>query len=190
MSDIVSIIIAKKEESNQKVDGHGLLRVSLEAQQSGDNTVFSCSVQNIGDKEIRLKNTYLFIDQGVYNTVNHSYEFPFLQKKFLGIAGIADEDCIGCDLCKKGIAKYPKDTPHISKFYNESGIIPFCECYPLYHLSSESILCMAPKETFTEELVVKLEPGVFRAILMCVPDPKTCDCMCCNKCFCVSLQKN
>ena len=190
MSDIVTVVIASKEESNQQMDEHGLLKVSLETQQNGDYTVFSCSIQNIGNKEIGLNNTFLFVDQGVYNSNNQSYEFPFLQKKYLGIAGIADEDCIGCALCRKGIAKYPKDATHISEFYKESGITPFCECYPLHHLSSKSILYMSPKETFTEELVLTLKPGVYRAILMCVPDQNTCDCMCCNKCFCVNTSRD
>lgn len=189
MSDIVSVIIASKEESNQKMDEHGLLRVGLKTQQSGDCIVFSCSIQNIGNKEIGLNNTYLFVDQGVYNSKNQSYEFPFLQKKYLGIAGIADEDCIGCALCRNGIAEYPKDVSHINEFYKESGITPFYACYPLHHLSSKSILYMSPKETFTEELVVTLKPGVYRAILMCVPDQNTCDCMCSNKCFCVNSRE-
>lgn len=190
MSDIVSIIIANKEESRLQMEEHGVLRVSLTTQQNENNTIFSCSIQNIGKKEIGLHNTFLFVDQGVYNEKNHSYEFPFLQKKFLGIDGIADEDCIGCALCRKGIVKYPKDTPHIREFYKKSGITPFCACYPLHHLSSKSILYMAPNETFTEELVLTLDPGVYRAILMCVPDQSTCDCMCSNKCFCVNSLKD
>ena len=189
MSDNVSIIIAAKKESELQVDEHGLLQVRLSTQQSGNNTIFSCRIKNIGNKEIGLNNTFLFVDQGVYNSNNRSYEFPFLQKKFLGIAGIADEDCIGSALCRKGMAKYPNDIPHINEFYKDSGITPFCECYKLRHLSSESILYMAPNETFSEELVVTLEPGVYRAVLMCVPDQNTGDCMCCNKCFCVNPWK-
>ena len=167
------------------MEEHGILRVDLSTQQNGSNTVFSCSILNVGNVAIGLNNTYLFIDQGVYNSQNRSYEFPFFQKKFLGIEGVADEDCIGCAYCRKGKAEYPKEAPQISEFYKDKKVVPFCECYSLKHLSSSSILYMGPNERFTEELVLRLEPGVYRAILMCVPNPETCDCMCCNKCFCV-----
>lgn len=167
------------------MEERGVLRVNLGTHISEAIVIFSCSIQNIGNTEIGLHNTFLFVDQGVYNSTNHAYEFPFLQKKFLGIKGVADEDCIGCALCREGRAKYPKDVSHIRQFYANCNLRPFTECYQLQHLSSASILYMAPNETFSEELVIKLEPGVYRAILMCVPDPKTCDCMCCNRCFCV-----
>ena len=163
----------------------GTLRVILDVKQSQNNTIFSCCIQNIGNTAIGLYNTFLFLDEGVFNPHNNLYEFPFLQKKYLGIEGVADEDCIGCAHCRKGDSTYPMQYPHIKQFYDEFRFEPFCQCYPLHHLSSNSILYMAPNESFTEELVVKLNKGVYRAILMCVPTPESCDCMCCNKCFVV-----
>lgn len=165
--------------SNEK----GLLRVSLEVQTLGELTRFSCSVSNVGVGDIALGNTFLFIDQGLFNEETQAYMFPFIQKKFLGIEGIADEDCVACAQCKKGEALYPLSYSHVREFYK--GNTSFCNCYSLPHLSSKSILYMAPKEMFTEELILKLYQGVYRAILVSVPRPGSCDCICCNRCFSV-----
>lgn len=163
--------------------GKGLLRVSVDVHQVGEFSQLRCSISNIGTADIALNRTYLFVDQGIYNESNSSFEFPFLQKKFLGIDGVADEDCIGCALCKSNNPAYPLSYSHISNFYKSSK--PFCNCYPLPHLSCDSILYMAPDEIFTEDIVLKLKKGVYRAILMSVPKPESCDCICCNRCFCV-----
>lgn len=184
MSDNVSVVIATKHEEKNEMPKLGVLQVELETKQTGDNIVFSCGIHNVGDTPIGLNNTFLFVDEGIYNTDSHQYEFPFFQKKFLGITGVADEDCIGCALCRKGVAMYPMEYQHIKSFYTNLDKL-FCRCYPLPHLSSKSILYMAPKERFSEELVVKIPKGVYRAILICVPNQETCDCMCCNRCFCV-----
>lgn len=165
--------------SNEK----GLLQVLLEVHTYKELTQFSCSIANIGGGDIALGNTFLFIDQGIFNEETSAYMFPFLQKKFLGIEGIADEDCVACVQCKKNEAVYPLAYSHIQEFYKEN--IPFCNCYALPHLSSQSILYMAPNETFTEELILKLKQGVYRAILVSVPHPDSCDCICCNRCFSV-----
>ena len=186
MSDNVSVVIASKTECSSETEEHGVLKVSLETNQVGENVIFSCSIQNIGKRAIALHNTYLYIDEGIYNPKTQQYEFPFLQRKYLGIEGIADEDCIGCALCRKNEAEYPMKYLHINQFYGDSANTVFCRCYEVPHLSSKSILYMAPKERFTEEIVVKIDKGVYRAILMCVPKPETCDCMCCDKCFCVT----
>lgn len=186
MTDFVSVIIATKAVEKEEVEELGVLRVDLSTNQNGENTVFSCSIQNIGTTKIGLHNTFLFIDEGIYNPESQQYDFPFFQKKFLGLEGVAYDDCIGCALCRKGEARYPSEFAHIKEFYEKSESNVFCRCYQLPHLSSKSILYMAPNERFTEELVIKISKGVFRAILMCVPDQKTCDCMCCNRCFCVN----
>lgn len=80
--------------------GKGLLRVSIDAHQVGELTQLRCSISNVGTADIALNRTYLFVDQGIFNERNSAFEFPFLQKKFLGIDGVADEDCIGCALEK------------------------------------------------------------------------------------------
>ena len=97
--------------------GKGLLRVSVDVHQVGEFSQIRCSISNIGTADIALNRTYLFIDQGIYNESNSSFEFPFLQKKFLGIDGVADEDCIGCALCKSHKPVYPLSYSHISDFY-------------------------------------------------------------------------
>lgn len=169
---------------DQKMNNEkGLLQVSLEVQSLGELTRFSCSIANVGIGDIAIGNTFLFIDQGIFNKDNLSYMFPFIQKKFLGIEGIADEDCVACAQCKRNDATYPLSYPHIHEFYK--GTTAFCNCYSLPHLSSQSILYMAPNERFTEEIMLNLNQGVYRAILVSVPCPDSCDCICCNRCFSV-----
>lgn len=159
----------------------GLLRVNLDIRNCNDVTILSSSIANIGKGKIALGNTFLFIDQGIFDDKRHCYEFPFIQKKFLKMKGIADEDCIAAAQCKMGKPVYPIFCPHIEHFYN--GTNSFYNCYTLPHLSSQSILYMAPDEVFTEELVLKFNKGVYRALLVCVPNPESCDCICCNRNF-------
>lgn len=164
---------------------NGKLKVDLFVVHDGANVRLSCRIKNIGEEDVKLHNSYLFLDQGVFNAQTKCFEFPFLQKKYLGLEGIADEDCIGCAQCRKGEPRYPSDCEHIKQFYNEKKGDLFCCCYELPHLSSSSILYMAQDEQFSEEIILSLSPGVYRAILMCVPEAETCDCMCCNRCFTV-----
>lgn len=159
----------------------GLLKVDLQIQNFNEITLFKAYISNIGTAEIELDNTYLFVDEGIYNDEKRCYDFPFIQKKHLKIEGVADEDCIASSQCKNGNAVYPLFCPHIEEFYKNHNV--FYNCYKLSHLSSQSILYMAPKEVFTEELALRLDKGVYRAILVCVPNPKSCDCTCCNRNF-------
>lgn len=163
------------------MENKGLLRVNLEIRNFSDVTILSNSIANIGNGEIALGNTYLFVDQGIYNEKKYCYEFPFIQKKFLNMEGIADEDCIAVAQCKLGKPVYPIFCSHIKHFYE--GTDSFYNCYELPHLSSQSILYMAPNEVFTEELTLKLNKGIYRALLVCVPNPESCDCICCNRNF-------
>lgn len=172
-------------ENNQSFDSipkSGLLRVSLEIKQFDDLSIFNCILTNIGYGEIALSNTYLFIDTGVYDEGNMAYSFPFIQKKFLHLADVDDKDCIMSDYCKKSICEYPIDNEFIQEFYRKvTSKDVFSKCFMLEHLSSKSILYMAPQETFNETIVLRFEKGVYRAIL--VSTPNNCDCMCSNQCF-------
>ena len=174
---------SSRKRSYNMLEERGLLHVALDVYNYGAMTRFSCSISNIGSSNIELGNTFLFIDQGVFNEQDSSYKFPFLQKKFLGIDGISDDDCIMSAQCKKDEPIYPILYSHIIGFFGETSL--FHNCYSLPHLSSKSILYMAPHEVFSEELILKLNAGVYRAILVSVPAPESCDCICCNRCFCV-----
>ena len=166
------------------VSSKSLQRVCLIVESTGAHCRFSCEISNIGNSEIKLGNAYLFVDEGIYNSEKSCYEFPFTQKKFLGIDGIDDSDCILCAQCKRDLPEYPIGYSHVSSFY-KTDLNLFHNCYVLPHLSYQSILYMAPGEVFTEEIILKLKPGVYRAILASVPDTSTCDCICCNRCFIV-----
>lgn len=168
---------------NTKDNARGILEVSLSiVQEECDNIIiFDCSLRNIGNADIALGNTFLFIDEGILDNCN--YIFPFLQKKFLNIPDIPNEDCAMCNNCRKNHVVYPRNILHIDNFFSEYGNDKYTACFSLPHLSSDSVLYMAPKEVFNETLAVHLSKGVYRAILVSVPKSDNCDCMCKNKCF-------
>lgn len=184
----MDVICEKEELQNRQNNARGLLEVALAITQDDNENIiiFDCSLRNIGNADIALGNTFLYIDQGVLDSESNSYMFPFLQKKFLNISGIANEDCVMCDNCRKSRAVYPRGVEHISDFflkYNNEEI--YADCFALPHLSSASVLYMAPKEMFNETIAVRLSKGIYRAILVSVPKSDNCDCMCKNKCFLV-----
>ena len=175
---------------NEQSNLHGLIEVSLDISQKKDSNhnliIFDCSLRNIGLVDIALGNTFLFLDQGIYDDKSNSYMFPFLQKKFLNLPNIANEDCAMSDNCKKGYSLYPRNIEHIDEFFSKHNAENLhTNCFDLPHLSSNSVLYMAPKEKFNEMIIVQLPKGVYRAILVSTPKTHTCDCMCKNICFIV-----
>ena len=145
----------------------------------------TATVQNAGTVRIEPDNISVFLDSGVFNPESKRYDFPFLLKHEK--KGEKQKyDCVLSEYCQTGKEFYPKD---IVDNNPANGLYKSCfrMCYKLSHLSAESILYIGSGETFSEDIVIKLdEPGVYRAILIVTAKDKACDCMCTSQQFVVN----
>lgn len=148
------------------------LKADLHVETISDHAIITSRIENIGGKTVTPYNVYLFIDEGILREKGY-YEFPFLLKHEGG-----EYDCVLSKICQKEKLDYPKD--RLGRGFQNIHT----DCIQLRHLSSESILYIAPAESFMEDVVVKLpKPGVYRAII--VFTAKDADCICASKQFIV-----
>lgn len=144
---------------------------------SGNFAIIRSKIENCGGKKVTPYNVYLFIDEGVLKERGY-YEFPFLLKHEGG-----EYDCVLSKICQREGLSYPRDLLG-REFQNIHT-----DCLQLRNLSSESILYIAPEESFSQDVTVKLpHPGVYRAIF--VFTAQDADCICASKQFIVQAHKN
>ena len=131
---------------------------------SGNRAVVTCTLKSFHPKRIFIDKAYLFVDSG--KEQNGIYEFKHVLRHEYG-----DESClVEKKMTSGGITCYND--------INTEGKGLFCE---LPHLSSSTILYVDPNEEFSDDCVVQLEDGVYRA--MFVVTFKNADCNCAMKHF-------
>ncbi|MDR0743866.1 MAG: hypothetical protein LBF05_05880 [Tannerella sp.] len=145
---------------------------------SPNYVLFSAYIENIGDVKIETKITNLYIDSGIPEIKKmgkHSYtayKFPFLLKHK---NAEKDIDCILATNCKAENCKYPDELKVAEDSLGTNQ--------ELEHLSLHSVKYYYPKEKFSEDLVMQLNPGVYRVTL--VATGQNTDCVCATKQFIV-----
>lgn len=156
------------------------LKIYIDASVHNKDVILKCQVENISKVDFSLKNCYVYIDSGKYNIQSKEYEFPFLQNRNFNVSQKSESDCIASFYCKNKICHYPENLTTTS---NQKTSFT-CGCYNLNHLSQESLAYIGSNECFNQEIVVHLEKGIYRAILVAIPD-ENCDCKCYSVCFIV-----
>jgi len=144
-------------------------QILLDVDSGDDYTIITCVVENMGKKRVIPQNVYLFVDQGIEK--DKYIEFPFCLKHEEG-----ENDCVLGKKCKSGgINSYPEE------------ILPE-EYKPVYHrsfnmqnLSAEAIMFIDPGEKFSEDIVLNLDPGIYRATAVWTAVKS--DCICATKKF-------
>lgn len=155
-----------------------------------DNThvKINASIHNSGSIRLEPDNISLFVDSGVLNLDTKKYDFPFLLKHEQK-EGRQKYDCILSEYCQSGKSFYPKDIVDNDPPNNNFKEC-FRMCYKLLHLSAESILYIDSGETFSEDIIIKLDTsGVYRAILIVTAKNKDCDCTCTSQQFVIQVPK-
>lgn len=161
-------------------------KIHISARVESEYVTLTCVFENQSKIRILPKHFYLFIDRAPETSKNGIFYFPnILQHTSL--------DEFNCELCKICI----KDTV-INEF--PLGIIPsdyvtqYPDCkktyhgfYQLKHLSPDSVTFIDPGESFSEDITLCLDDGVYRAILVAVG--KNVDCVCTNTQFHVQTRK-
>lgn len=150
--------------------------------------IFTCSIENKGLDPIRNMEFYLFIDQPILNTdtgvFNANHVLKHDPKRRCSIIKRnhkitkREYNCQLSKLCLSGkLKEYPKDLKNPD---NKKLNYRFKK---LDYLSPESILYINSGERFSEDVVVQLEKGVYRVILVGIYGKKKDGCSCANKQF-------
>lgn len=150
--------------------------------------IISAWVENIGYKRFDTKVTNLYIDKGRVNDTTKEvtfYEFPQLLKhKEQGVR----HDCILAERCADEITAYPP--LYELDMADEKKYEEFAYNRVLRHLSHGSVDFLLPGEKFSEDIVIKLNSGVYRVTLVCVSGTKGCECSCSTKQFYVPVSSD
>lgn len=142
--------------------------------------IISAWLENIGYKTYDTYLTNLYIDKGKKNSADGiiSYEFPELLKhRQQGRA----HDCILCEKCRCDNTAYP--TFAELGITDEKAYENFTYSKVLNHLSQGSVSFIEPGQRFSESVLIQLESGVYRVIMVSVSGTKGCECVCSTKQF-------
>lgn len=150
------------------------LILSLDVETKENYAIITCAIENKGMNRISNMDFYMFIDQPILDTDIGIYQANHVLK----------HDCIhkyNCKLsllCKNGgINEYP------AEFKAQEGEDAYYGAKKLDFLSPDSVLYVNPGERFSEDVVVKLNQGVYRILLIGIFGKKRNGCSCANKQF-------
>lgn len=168
----------KLDRINLLIESTAKISINMKTSVHENNVILKCQVKNISKVDVILKNCYIYIDSGIYNIKTKEYEFPFLQNRNINISNKSQSDCIASFYCKNKICNYPEIL--VNKPFSENTSV--YTCFNLEHLSQESLAYIGSNECFNQEIVVHLEKGIYRAMMVAIPD-ENCDCKCYSSCF-------
>lgn len=156
------------------------LILSLDVETKENYAIITCAIENKGMNRISNMDFYMFIDQPVLDTdigiyqVNHVLKHDCSHKY----------NCKFSLLCKNGgINEYP------AEFKLQESEDVYYDAKKLDFLSPESVLYVNPGERFSEDVVVKLNQGVYRVLLIGIFGKKRNGCSCANKQFIIGLNE-
>lgn len=155
---------------SQQMDTDLILSIDVDVKRS--HAIITCTIENKGLERINNMEFYMFIDQPVLNTDIGIYQANHILKHDCE----HKYNCKLSELCKNGkICGYPKEFKNHKNSYYGVKKLDF--------LSPESVLYVNPGERFSEDVVVKLNEGVYRILLVGIFGKKRCHCSCANKQF-------
>lgn len=190
---IVALSVPFVERFIKIMDEVSVYQIEINVDTSLDDNVvlFSASIKNTGDKTINLNIANLYFDEGIEErlpddlyqskegTVASYFDFPFiLEHKKKGPKG--RPDCVICQECfREKKENYPKEV--LSGKHGSGELLHTHKT--LDHLSRKSIEYICPKESFTEDILVRFpKKGAYRVTLF-VGMEGDADCMCATKQF-------
>jgi hypothetical protein len=140
-------------------------KTNISVQSFGNKAIINCTLQSSHPKRLFIDKAYLFVDTG-------NFSGKICNFKHILCHNYGEEGClVEKKMAQNSISSYLDINPDDS-----NGIF-----FELKHLSSATILYLDPHEEFSDECVVELEEGVYRA--MFVVTFKNADCNCAVKHF-------
>lgn len=139
-------------------------KISIEVMTTLKYADITCRISNCSKKRIVPQNIYLMVEEGVMS--NNVAKFPYLLKHEQG-----EFDCVFATLCKNGgFTQLPEHL--VESEYKDK----FRKIIRLKHLSSETIMFIDPGEEFSEDTVVELKSGIYRATVVWTSVKEDCIC--------------
>lgn len=140
-------------------------KTNITVQSFGNKAIITCTLQSSHPKRLLIDKAYLFVDTG-------DFSGEVCKFKHILCHNYGEESClIAKKMNQNGISTYQDINPD-----NPKGIF-----FELVHLSSATILYLDPHEEFSDECVLQLGEGVYRA--MFIVTFKNADCNCATKHF-------
>lgn len=141
--------------------------ISLNTECVGNYVVVTCTISNKDVRRIVPSNIYIILEGGIEPTKSGEFaDFPFLLKHEKGQC-----DCVLAQHCKKGGFKTVPDSVIDDKYK------AYCrKVVRLDHLCEESRHYIDPGEEFSDDVIFKLDPGVYRVIAIWTSVKDDCIC--------------
>lgn len=144
-------------------------KISIESKIQGEYVIITGRIENLSRKRIIPQNIYLMVESGIEK--NGIAEFPYLLRHEEG-----EYDCVLSSLCRQGgFTRLPE---HILE---EKFKTQYRQIIKMKHLSSETIMFVDPGEEFSEDVILKLSKGIYKATIVWTSVKE--DCICCTKEF-------
>ena len=162
-------IVIKVSENILKQSFTTKRKISIESKIQGEYIIITGRIENLSRKRIIPQNIYLMVESGIEK--NGIAEFPYLLRHEEG-----EYDCVLSSLCRQGgFTRLPE---HILE---EEFKTQYRQIIKMKHLSSETIMFVDPGEEFSEDVILKLSKGIYKATIVWTSVKE--DCICCNKEF-------
>jgi len=158
------------------------------------------SIENSGRRRIFNKNVYLVLCKGKNIGDRYVFGFSLEHEDDNGVPSFKEEYCIysklmhmcnieKCFECRDNkeflINRHIYDTQMkqlINRYNRKINTEEYHKIFVFDGLSKEARLYVDPGEQFSDELVVKLKPGIYRAMIIWIPEGNE-DCACAVKYF-------
>lgn len=162
-------IVIKVSENILKQSFTTKRKISIESKIQGEYIIITGRIENLSRKRIIPQNIYLMVESGIEK--NGIAEFPYLLRHEEG-----EYDCVLSSLCRQGgFTRLPE---HILE---EKFKTQYRQIIKMKHLSSETIMFVDPGEEFSEDVILKLSKGIYKATIVWTSVKE--DCICCTKEF-------
>ena len=162
-------IVIKVSENILKQSFTTKRKISIESKIQGEFIIITGRIENLSRKRIIPQNIYLMVESGIEK--NGIAEFPYLLRHEEG-----EYDCVLSSLCRQGgFTRLPE---HILE---EEFKTQYRQIIKMKHLSSETIMFVDPGEEFSEDVILKLSKGIYKATIVWTSVKE--DCICCTKEF-------
>lgn len=139
-------------------------KILIETKIQGDYAIITCRIENCSNKRIVPQNIYLMVEAGIDE--NGIIKFPYLLKHEEG-----EFDCVFATLCKQGGFTCLPEHLLEDSFKNQ-----YRKIIKLKHLSSETIMFIDPGEEFSEDVILKLSKGIYKATIVWTSVKEDCIC--------------